>query len=158
PGLSATVSGSNVVFTGTPTAAGTFGNVQVTVRDFTGATGTGTFSVTINPTPALGSLSSSAWTVNQPAFSAPIRTPGRTGPFRHLTVLGLPAGLSASLSGSTVTVNGTPTATGTFNTVNVNVRDAAGATSAGTFTITVNAAPTLGSLSSSAWTFNQPGF
>jgi sugar lactone lactonase YvrE len=158
PGLSAAVSGSNVVFTGTPTTAGTYGNVQLTVRDATGATSTSTFVITVNPAPTLGALSSTAWTVNQSGFSGTIGIAGGTGPFSNLTATGLPAGLSASLSGSTVSVSGTPTATGTFNTINVSVRDTAGATSTGTFTITVNAVPTLGALSSSAWTMNQPGF
>src|SRR5262249_44496802 len=65
PGLSASVSGSNVVFTGTPTSAGTYSNVQLTVRDTSGATSSGTFSITINPAPTLGALSASAWTVGQ---------------------------------------------------------------------------------------------
>src|SRR5262249_23137747 len=38
------------------------------------------------------------------------------------------------------------------------VQDSAGATVSGTFSITVNAAPTLGALSPSIWTLNQPGY
>jgi hypothetical protein len=158
PGLSASVSGPSVVFTGTPTTAGTYGNSSVTVQDATGATSTGTFSITINPAPTLGTLSSTAWTVNQATFSGTIGIAGGTGALSNLTVSGLPAGLSASLSGNTITISGTPTATGTFNTINVSARDSAGATASGTFTITVNAAPTLGTLSSTAWTVNQAGF
>ncbi len=158
PGLSATVVGSNVVFTGTPNTAGTYGNVELTVRDTAGATSTGTFSITVNPAPALGALSSTAWTVNQAGFSGTIGIAAGTGPFSNLTATGLPPGLTASLSGNTITVSGTPTTAGTFNTITVSVTDAAGATSTGIYTITVNAMPTLGALSSTAWTMNQAGF
>src|SRR5262249_46996328 len=55
PGLSATVSSNRVTFTGIPTTPGTYGNVQITVRDATGATASGTFATTINA-PAPGSI------------------------------------------------------------------------------------------------------
>jgi hypothetical protein len=48
-GLTATVTTTNVTFTGTPTTAGTFNNVQIIVQDAAGATVSGTFSITINP-------------------------------------------------------------------------------------------------------------
>jgi len=53
-------------------------------------------------------------------------------------VTGLPAGLSAALSGSTITLSGTPTATGTFNNIQVSVQDATAASASGTFSITIN--------------------
>ena len=40
PGLTAVLSGNSVVFTGTPTATGTFGSASITVQDATGATAT----------------------------------------------------------------------------------------------------------------------
>jgi sugar lactone lactonase YvrE len=158
PGLTAHVTGSNVTFSGTPTTAGTFANVQVTVQDAAGATASGTFSITINPAPTLGSLSATAWTVNQPGFSGSVSIAGGTGPFGNLTASGLPAGLSASLSGTTVTVSGTPTASGTFANVSVSVRDAAGVVASRTFILTINATPTLGTLSPSQWTVGQSGY
>ena len=79
PGLTATVAGASVVFTGTPTAAGTFGSISVTVQDASGATATGTFSITINPAATLGALSSTAWTVNQPGYSGTIGITGGDG-------------------------------------------------------------------------------
>ncbi len=158
PGLGAEVVGSNIVFTGTPTTAGTYRNVQLTVRDSAGATSAGTFSITVNAAPTLGTLSSTAWTVNQTGFSGTMGIAAGTGPYGDLTATGLPPGLTASLSGTTITLDGTPTAAGTFHTINVSVEDAAGATSTGTYSITVNAAPTLGALSSTAWTVNQAGF
>src|SRR5207302_8510831 len=54
PGMSAVLGGPFVSFTGIPTTAGTY-NVQLTVRDATGASGSGTASLTINA-PAPGSI------------------------------------------------------------------------------------------------------
>ena len=130
----------------------------MTVEDSTGAVATGTYSITVNAAPTLGSLSASAWTVNQAGYSGTIGIVGGTGPFNGLTVSGLPAGLTASLSGNTITISGTPTASGTFGNVSVSVHDSAGATATGTFSITVNPVATLGAPSSSAWTVNQPGY
>jgi hypothetical protein len=158
PGLNATVSGTSLLITGTPTTAGTFSNAQVKVDDTTGAATTGTYSLTINPAPTLGSLSTTAWTLNQPGYSGTIGIAGGTAPFSGLTVSGLPAGLTASLSGSTVTISGTPTAGGTFGNISVSLHDSAGATATGTFGITMNPAANLGALSSSVWTVGQPGF
>jgi hypothetical protein len=157
-GLTAIVTGTNVTFTGTSTSVGTFNDMQLTVQDTAGATTSGTFAITINPAPTLGSLSVPQWTVNQSGYGDTISVTGGTGAFSNLTVSGLPDGLTAALSGNTITVSGTPTATGTFNNINVSVTDAAGATASGTYTITINAAPTLGSLSTTAWTVNQSGF
>src|SRR5262249_49784032 len=58
PGLSAGLSGGggyplNIVFTGTPTTIGTYNNVQLSVRDTTGATVSGTFTITITATAPL---------------------------------------------------------------------------------------------------------
>ncbi len=157
-GVTATLSGSTISLSGTPTATGVFNSITIGVTDATGATASGTYSLTINAAPALGSLSTTAWTVNQAGYGDTIGIVGGTSAFGNLTVSGLPAGLSASLSGTTITVSGTPTAAGTFNNINIGVTDAAGATATGTFTITINAAPTLGTLSNTAWTVNQAGY
>src|SRR4029077_6067048 len=118
----------------------------------------GTYSITINAAPTLGSTSVTQWTVNQSGYGDTIGITGGTGAFSNLTASGLPAGLTASLSRSTITLSGTPTATGTFNNISVTVTDAAGATASGTFAITINAAPTLGTLSTTQWTNSQPGY
>src|SRR5262249_26506471 len=108
-----------------PAAAGTFSNVQLTVQDATGASSTGTYTVTINVTPTLGTLSLTQWTVNQSGYSGTIAITGGTSVFGNLTVTGLPTGLTAALSGGTITVGGTPTAAGSFNNINVSATDAA---------------------------------
>ena len=158
PGLTAVLSGSNVVFTGTPSTAGTYGSASVTVQDATGATATGTFSITIYPAPTLGGLSSSAWTVNQPGYSGAIIVSGGAGPFGNLSATGLPAGVTASLSGNTITLGGTPTAAGTYGNVDVSVTDADGVTASGAFSITINASPALGALTPSQWTVGAAGY
>jgi sugar lactone lactonase YvrE len=76
--------------------------------------------------------------VNQAGYSGSIGITGGTSAFSNLTVTGLPAGLTAALSGNTITVSGTPTAAGTFNNINVGVTDAAGAAASGTFALTIN--------------------
>ncbi len=55
PRASAILSATDLSFTGIPTTAGTYSKVQLTVRDATGATASGTFSITINA-PAPGSI------------------------------------------------------------------------------------------------------
>jgi hypothetical protein len=76
--------------------------------------------------------------VNQAGYGGTIGITGGTSAYSNLTVSGLPDGLSAALSGSTITLSGTPIATGAFSSVNVSVTDAAGATATGTFAITIN--------------------
>ncbi|WP_347989644.1 putative Ig domain-containing protein [Methylomonas sp. AM2-LC] len=68
---------------------------------------------------------------------------GPTGGLAPYTVtVGAPAGLSGSLSGSTVTLAGTPTANGTFS-VSLSVVDANGKTFSTTAPLTIASAPVL---------------
>src|SRR4029079_8459198 len=127
-GLTATVSGSTISFTGTPTAAGTFASGRVPIKDATGATATKTFSITINPALSFGSLSATSWTVNQAGFSGTIAVSGGTSPYTIDAQSGLPTGLTATVSGSTISFTGTPTAAGTFASGSVTIKDATGAT------------------------------
>jgi hypothetical protein len=137
PGLTAVLSGTFVTFTGTPTTVGTYGNIQLTIQDTTGATATAAYSITINPTPALGSLSTTVWTVNETGFSSTVSVLGGTAPYGSLAATGLPPGLSATLSGSTITLSGTPTTAGTYNNIQLSVQDSALATAGGTYSITI---------------------
>src|SRR5262245_45827546 len=61
-------------------SAGTFNNVLITVRDAAGATGSGTFSITINSLPTLGTPAPTQWTVNQPNYPGSIAISNGTGP------------------------------------------------------------------------------
>jgi sugar lactone lactonase YvrE len=135
PGLSATLVGSQITITGTPTTVGTYGNIQFTVLDAVGATSTVTYSITINATPTLGALSTPAWTVNQ-SGSGTVSVLGGTAPLGNLTATGLPPGVTAALSGGTITLSGTPIYTGMYTT-HLSVQDTAGATASGLYYITV---------------------
>jgi hypothetical protein len=64
-----------------------------------------------------------------------------SGTANNISVANLPAGLTSSKNGLTLTISGTPTATGIYT---VTVTNASGATKTATGTITVNAAPTTG--------------
>ena len=144
-GLTATLAGSTISITGTPTQAGTFASGSVTIKDSTGATATDSFSLTINPALSFGSLSVTSWTVNQAGFPGTIALSGGTGSYSLTAQSGLPAGLTATLAGSTISITGTPTQAGTFASGSLTVRDSTGATATDSFSVTINnkATPTL---------------
>jgi hypothetical protein len=136
-GLSATQSGNIITISGTPTTTATFNNIQLSVQDSTGATSTGTYSMTINAAPTLGSLSTTVWTANQSGFSSTVSDLGGTTPISNLIATGLPPGLSATQSGNTITISGTPTTIGTYSNIQLTVRDTTGATASGTYSIII---------------------
>jgi hypothetical protein len=150
--LTATVTGSNVSFTGTPTAAGVFPSGSVTITDTAGASATQTFSITINPAVTIASPTLTQWTVNRSGFTSSLAVSNGTSPYTLTTFSGLPTGMSASLSGSTINITGTPTVAATFASGSVTVTDTDGATGTLTFSITINAAPTVGALTQTAGT------
>jgi hypothetical protein len=110
PGLSGSGSGSTFTISGTPTTAGTYSfNVSATNS---GGTDTESFSITIvNPAPVIsGDFGSGTTGVG---YSSSISA--SNNPTSWSVGSGLPPGLSASASGSTLTVSGTPTAAGTYS-------------------------------------------
>jgi hypothetical protein len=137
-GLTAVVSGSSVVFTGTPTSSGPFSSGSVTVHDNVGGSATQTFSITINSAPGLGALSATSWTANTPGFPGTIPISGGTTPYSVFAASGLPTGLTAVVSGSSVAFTGTPTTPDVFSSGSVTVHDSAGASATQTFSITIN--------------------
>jgi len=140
-GLSAALSGNNVVLSGAPTQTGTF-QVAISVQDSVGATSRQTYSLTVNPPIGLGSPSSASWTANQAGTSATVSISGGTGGYSNLTFSGLPSGLSAKLSGNTVTLSGTPLYSGSYNVV-LSVQDSLGAVGTASFTLTIEHAASL---------------
>ena len=140
PGLTATVSGSAVSFTGTPTVVGTFSSGSVTVKDSTDATDTATFSIVVNSALSLGPLSVTSWTVNSPGFDGTIAISGGTAPYFLSDQTGLPPGLTASASSGTVSFTGTPTVEGTFSSGSEPMTDDTGATDTAIFSIVVESA------------------
>jgi hypothetical protein len=138
-GVSASWSGNTITISGSPTATGTF-NYTIPL---TGGCGTvnasGTFTVIENNT--VGTASSSPSICLGAAISPNITftTTGATG---IGSPTGLPAGVSASWSGNTITISGTPTASGTFN-YSIPLTGGCGTVNA-TGTITINVNPTAG--------------
>jgi hypothetical protein len=94
--------------------------------------------------------------VNRAGYSGTVAILGGTAPYSGLSVTGMPSGLTASLSGGTITLSGTPTQTGTFN-IQVSVHDSTGAPATSTFSLVINRAMSLSGLSRSTWRVNQTG-
>src|SRR5678816_1432898 len=104
------------------------------------ATGT----ITVTPANTVGAASSTpTLCVNTALTNITHTTTGATG---IGTVTGLPAGVSASFAGNTITISGTPTASGTFN-YTIPLTGGCGTVNA-TGTITVTPANTVGAASS----------
>ncbi len=134
-GLSISAAG---LITGTPTTAGT-SNVTVTATDTTGASGSASFSWTVNASGANtvtvtnpGSQSATVGTAVSKQIAATDSASGQTLTF---SAVGLPAGLSISAAGL---ITGTPTTAGTSN-VTVTATDTTGASGSASFSWTVNA-------------------
>ena len=155
-GLSATLSGSLITIAGTPLQTGPF-NLAASVQDSNGSLGSGNYSLTINAALQLGPLTPATWPVNQPTYYGTISVSGGSGSYANVQLSGLPAGLQGSLSGSSVVVTGTPTQSGTFS-VGVMVNDTQGVQGKETCSLTITPSVTLGNLSPTEWTANQPGY
>ena len=122
----------------------------------TGVSATKTFDFTIASAPTLGTLSQTQWTVNQAGYSATIAISNGTSPYSNLSVTGLPTGLTASLSGSTITITGTPTRQGPFGNISVSVTDTAGATVTQTYSMMVNSPVAISPTSVPVGTLSTP--
>ena len=114
-GVNGVYAGGVFTISGTPTVSGVFNFTVGSAGPCVKPALTGT--ITINPDHAI-SLSSAASTTNQTVCSsrpiAPIVytfSAGATG----ASVTGLPPGVTSSVSGSTLTINGNPAIAGTFN-------------------------------------------
>ena len=122
---------------GTPTTAGPY-SVTVTAKDALEATGTTSFSWSINAsvTPVTVTDPGSRTGTVGTATTLDVTASGGTAPYTW-TATGLPAGLS--ISSSTGKIAGTPTTAGS-SSVTVTATDAAGATGTTSFTWTINPA------------------
>jgi hypothetical protein len=131
---------STGLVSGMPTAVSAATTYTVTVTDSNGATGSSTFSLTVNATVmATTAVASTALTQNHASTAfVPVTASGGTSPLTYSISPALPAGLS--FSSATGTVSGTPTAVKAATTYIVTVTDSNGATGSATFSLTVNAA------------------
>ena len=104
------------------------------VTDAAGATASRTFTVTVNPAPALSSDALPAGALGRPYHAGPVRT-GGTAPFAWAVSPGtIPGGLT--LDAGTGRLDGTPGAAGD-TTLEFRVTDAAGATVSASYPFTV---------------------
>ena len=110
-GVTASLAGNTLTISGTPTASGIF-NYSIPLTGGCGSvSATGTITVTANNTVGAASTTPTLC-VNTALTPITHATTGATG---IGVTTGLPAGVTTSLAGNTLTISGTPTASGTFN-------------------------------------------
>src|SRR4030095_4767204 len=127
---------SSGALTGTPSAAGTF-NFTITPTDTVGASGSQSYSVTINAPLTVNPASLAGGTVST-AYSQTVSATGGTGASTFAVTSGsLPTGLSLNVSSGEIT--GTPTSAATFN-FTITATDTVGATGSRAYSVTVSAA------------------
>jgi hypothetical protein len=137
-GVTATYSNNTITVSGTPSNSGTFNYTIPVTGGCTALNATGT--IIVNPINTVTTASSNPTLCLTTALSPSITftTIGATG---IGAATGLPAGVSASWFGNTITVSGTPTASGTFP-YTIPLTGGCGAVNA-TGTITVVALPVI---------------
>ncbi|SEM03884.1 putative Ig domain-containing protein [Streptacidiphilus jiangxiensis] len=148
------INSSTGLISGTPTTAGT-STVTVTATDPTGASGSTSFTWTVNAqqteTVSVTNPGNQTGTVGTAVSSVQVSANDSAGKALSYSATGLPAGLSISSSGL---ISGTPTAAGTSNvTVTATSGTASGSAS---FTWTVN--PSGGGCTSPGQKLGNPGF
>jgi Putative Ig domain len=150
PGLTFTSTG---VISGMPTSVGSF-TFTVTATDSTGAKGSRSYTVTINPAITFTSTNNTTWTAGL-AFSQVIIAAGGTGSKTFTTTASsLPPGITLSTTG---TLAGTPTTVGTY-TFTITATDSVGASGSQNYTFVVNPSVTISTTSLPNWTVNAPNY
>jgi serine/threonine-protein kinase len=143
-GLKATASGATLTISGTPTAAGSF-TIPLSVHDSATPQGSGATSLTLTvgePPMTITNKAPGTATIGT-AYSGTVTVTGGNGTYTWRTVTGLPTGLTATASGATLTISGTPARTAKTSTATVTVSDAESTpqSKSTTVTITVSAPP-----------------
>jgi hypothetical protein len=139
------ISSASGLISGTPTTTGS-NSVTVTAKDTTGATGSASFTWTINSatsnTVTVTNPGSQTGTVGTAASLQIAATDSGSGQTLTYSATGLPAGLS--ISSATGLISGTPTTAGS-NSVTVTATDTTGASGSASFSWTISAASGCGS-------------
>lgn len=149
----ASFSSTTGALTGTPTAAGTFGPILISVSDGSANVALASFSIVVAAAPNSAPTISGTPTTTVQVNTAYSFTPTATDADKNtltFSIAGKPAW--ATFNTTTGALTGTPTATGTFSGIIITVSDPSKATaSLPTFAITVtaasstpNRAPTIG--------------
>ena len=98
-GLTATLSGNTIKFTGTPSVANTYASGSITITDAAGASVTKTFQITVNPPLQITTITLPAWTIGA-AYTATVHTTGGTSSVTFAIASGtLPTGLKLNSNG-----------------------------------------------------------
>ena len=142
-GVTAAWAANTITISGTPTASGTFNYTIPLTGGCSTINATGT--ITVNPNNTVSAASSTpTLCINTALPNITHTTSGATG---IGTATNLPAGVTASWSGNTITISGTSTAAGSFN-YTIPLTGGCGAVNA-VGTINVTAATIAGTLSPS---------
>ncbi|SHO63662.1 hypothetical protein SAMN04488108_2836, partial [Algoriphagus zhangzhouensis] len=148
-GISGNYSSGNVTISGSPSVSGTFNYTITPTGSCTSNVINGTITVTANQT--VGAASSSPTVCIDNSFTNITHsTTDATGITNDGVdgANGLPTGVSATWSGNTITISGTPSVSGTFNySIPVEGCLSSGVNATGTITVTAN--QTVGAASSS---------
>jgi uncharacterized repeat protein (TIGR03803 family) len=142
---------------GTPTASGSY-NFTVTATDLIGASGSETYTVNINPAPALSPGVLPVTTIGV-AYNRSITASGGTGTVTLTTsgFSGVIPGLNVPASSTgPLNITGTPTATGTER-FTVTATDTLGSSTSVNYSITVNPGTVFLNLPSSGFTGTSGG-
>jgi hypothetical protein len=149
--VDAPIGETNGAITGTMLGAGEYTFVAQ-VTDAAGATATQTFTVKVNPVPAVPAATLPAWTAYR-SYSNAIGYSGGTPPLTIDVASGeIPPGMTFTSGGS---LDGLPTTPGSY-TFGARVTDAAGATATGSISVTINQTPAVTTASLPAWTEGRP--
>jgi hypothetical protein len=128
---------ANGTFSGAPTATGPF-TFTLQASQGTSASGTRTYTVNIHAVPTISNLTVTQWIVGQSGFTGTMTIANGTP--QCIIVgkpTGVPPGLTAVLSGNTISFTGTPSKAGTFKG-KITIRDLAGDLVTKTFAIKIN--------------------
>jgi hypothetical protein len=110
---------------------------------------------TIYAQPIITNLTTNSGVLGSAGFTGTMTISNGTAPYILKSQSGIPTGLTAVLTGTSIHFTGTPTASGIFNG-SVTIEDSVGTSAIKTFTITINSAPTITGNPASV-TYVRPG-
>jgi len=137
-----TIAPATGVLSGMPTAAASAVNFTVKVTDSASNTGSGSYSVTVNPVVSIAPSGGSLPTAYVGgAYSTTLTASGGSGTGYAWSATGLPSWLS--IAPATGILSGTPTAPASAVSFTVKVTDSASNTASGSYNVTVSAGLTI---------------
>jgi hypothetical protein len=135
---------------GTPTVPGSY-PFSVTITDMVGASITASYTVVINPVPAITTTALPGGALGQP-YNQPILLSGGTAPYTFGVTGSLPSGVILNSGGM---LTGTPSGTGTYS-FTVSVTDNAGASASASYSVYISPIA-ISPLTLASWSVNLPG-